>query len=105
MKPLETVYWLRFGFGILAALVSLGLALATNTISNTQPFGGSTTFFNSASLAIIVYVISYYFIKSRFVVKVQKPQKLVTAGIGIYFLSWIVFWALLYTLFAGQPAV
>ena len=99
MKPLETVYWLRFGFGILAALVSLGLALATNSISNTQFL--STTFFNSASLAIIVYVISYYFIKSRFVLKVQKPQKLVTAGIGIYFLAWIVFWALFYTLFAG----
>jgi hypothetical protein len=99
MKPLETVYWLRFGFGILAALVSLGLALATNAISNTQFL--SPTFFNSASLAIIIYVLSYYFIKSRFALQVQKPQKLVTAGIGIYFLAWIVFWALLYTIFAG----
>ncbi len=61
----------------------------------------STAFFNSASLAIIVYVLSYYFIKSRFALKVQKPQKLLTTGIGIYFLAWIVFWALFYTLFAG----
>jgi len=99
MKPLETVYWLRFGFGIMAALVSLGVGLATNTISNTQFL--STAFFNSASLAIIVYVLSYYFVKSVFALKVQKPQKLVTTGIGIYFLSWIVFWILFYTTLAG----
>lgn len=100
MKTLEIVYWLRLGFGILAALVSLGVGLATNTIVNTPPFS-STAFFNSASLAIIVYVLSYYFVKSRFALKVQKPQKLLTTGIGIYFLAWIAFWALFYTLFAG----
>jgi hypothetical protein len=99
MKPLEMVYWLRLGFGILAALVSLGVGLATNSISKTQI---PSTFFNSASLAIIVYVLSYYYVKSRFALKVQKPQKLVTTGIGIYFLSWIVFWALFLTIFAGS---
>lgn len=102
MKPLETVYWLRFGFGFLAALVSLGVGFATDTISSTQ--FPSTAFFNSASLSIITYVLSYYFVKSRFAFRVQKPQKLVTTGIGIYFLSWIVFWILFYTIatmFAG----
>jgi hypothetical protein len=99
MKPLETVYYLRFGFGVIAALVSLGVGLATGTISKTQ--FSNTAFFNSASLAIIVYVASYYYVKSRFALRVQKPQKLVTTGIGIYFLSWIVFWALFYTIFAG----
>jgi hypothetical protein len=99
MKTLEIVYWLRFGFGILAALVGLGVGLATDAISKTK--FDSTTFFNSASLAIIVYVISYYVIKSKFVLRVQKPQKLLTTGIGIYFLAWLVFWALFYTLFAG----
>jgi hypothetical protein len=101
MKTLEIVYWLRFGFGILAALVGLGVGLATGAISKTQ-LNNSTTFFNSASLAIIVYVISYYVIKSKFVLRVQKPQKLLTTGIGIYFLAWLVFWALFYTLFIGQ---
>jgi len=99
MKPLETVYWLRLGFGILAALVSLGVGLATNTISSTQ--FPSTAFFNSASLAIIIYLLSYYLVKSRFALRVQKPQKLITTGIGIYFLSWIAFWVLFYTIFAG----
>ena len=100
MKPLEIIYWLRFGFGILAAVVSLGLGLATNTIVNKQPFP-NTAFFNSASLAVIVYILSYYFVKFRFASKVQKPQKLLTTGIGIYILAWIVFWVLFYTLVAG----
>ncbi|MGD0496725.1 MAG: hypothetical protein ABSB28_11935 [Candidatus Bathyarchaeia archaeon] len=99
MKPLETVYWLRFGFGIMAALVCIGYGIAANAIS-------STTFqynllLNSVSLAIIVYVLSYYVIKARFRLKVQKTQKLLTTGIGIYFLSWIAFFALLYTMLAG----
>jgi len=99
MKPLEIIYWLRFGFGILAAFASVGLGLATNTISATKI--QSSAFFNSAMLAIIVYVLSYYFVKFRFASKVQKPQKLMTTGIGIYILAWIVFLIMFYTLIAG----
>ena len=53
-----------------------------------------------ASLAIVTYLVSYYFIKFKFIHEVEKPRKLFTTGIGIYFLSWIIFWILLYTLFA-----
>lgn len=101
MKPLETVYWLRFAFGILAALVCVGYGVGTNTISSTS--FGFNTFLNSMSLAIIVYLLSYYYIKYKFKLRVAKPQKLFTAGIGIYFLAWIVLWALLYTIIAGSP--
>jgi hypothetical protein len=86
MKPLEKVYWIRFALGIIAALAS---------------FGSFNTFLNSMSLAIIVYLLSYYVIKFKFRSEVQKTQKLFTAGIGIYFLSWIVFWSLFYTIIAG----
>jgi len=100
MKPLEKVYWLRFALGIVAALVCVGFGIATGTISNGQ-FQFST-FIDGVSLALIVYLISYYVIKSVFITKVQKPQKLFTTGIGIYLLSWIVFWVLFYTLIAGS---
>lgn len=101
MKPLETVYWLRFAFGILAALVCVGYGVGTNMISSTVFVFNN--FLNSMALAIIVYLLSYYIIKYKFKLKVEKSQKLFTAGIGIYFLAWIVFWALLYTLIAGPP--
>lgn len=99
MKPLETVYWLRFALGVIAAVICLGYGLAANAISSTQfPFN---LFLNSMSLAIVVYLVSYYIIKSKFRLKVEKTQKLFTTGIGIYFLSWIVFYALFYTTLAG----
>ncbi len=100
MRPLEAVYWLRFVFGIIAALVCVGYAIGTNAISNSEfPL---SVFLNSTSLAIIVYLLTYYFVKYKFKPLVQKPQKLLTTGIGIYFLSWIVFWAFFYTVLAGK---
>jgi len=59
------------------------------------------SFLNSASIAILVYIVSYYVLKSRFGTKVAKPQKILTAGIGIYILAWLVVWTLLYTLLAA----
>jgi hypothetical protein len=102
VKPLETIYWLRFGLGMVAALVCTGYNLATGTISNA--IFNWDSLLNGISLAIIVYVISYYYLKYRFRNVVQKTSKIVSAGIGIYFLSWIVFWTLLYTIIAGAPS-
>jgi len=67
-------------------------------VRQTEP---AQSFFNSASIAILVYIVSYYVLKSRFGLKVSKPQKILTAGIGIYILAWLVIWTLLYTLVAG----
>jgi hypothetical protein len=99
VKPLETIYWLRFGLGIVAALVCLGYNFGTNTISSTD-FKWETLL-NGISLAIVVYLMSYYYIKYKFKPIVEKTSKIFTAGIGIYFLSWMVFWAMLYTIMAG----
>jgi len=59
-----------------------------------------TKFMNSLSLAIILYLITYYLIKRKFMMNVEKKQKLFSTGIGIYFIAWLVFWILLYTLLA-----
>jgi len=49
-------------------------------------------------MAIIIYVITYYVYKLLFITKVEKSSKLVTTGIGAYFLTWIASWALFFTL-------
>jgi len=103
MKPLTVVYWLRVAFGILAALLCIGYGIATNTITNDVSNFHWNMFLNGTSIALVVYLLSYYVIKALFMAKVEKPQKLFTMGIGIYFLAWIVFWILLYTLIAGAP--
>ena len=99
MKPMEQVYWLRLALGVVAAFLCVGFGMATNTISST--IFQFNTFMNGMALALITYMVSYYPLKSRFKTKVQNPRKLFTTGIGVYLLSWIVFWALLYTAIAG----
>ena len=102
MTPLEKIYWLRLALGITAALICAGYGIAAGVISNKEfPLN---TFFNSLSIALIVYIISYYIIKRRFILKVEKPQKLASTGIGIYFTSWLVIWVLLYTIIAATIA-
>jgi flagellar biosynthesis protein FliR len=98
MKPLVKVYWLRVALGITAALICAGYGIAIGAISKTT--FTLNIFFNSMSIALVVYIISYYIIKRKFILTVEKPQKLATTGIGIYFISWLVFWILLYTIIA-----
>jgi ABC-type uncharacterized transport system permease subunit len=101
VRPIEQVYWLRFALGIAAALVCAGFESATGTITNSK--FQLDTLMNGTALTLLTYLISYYAIKYSFITKVQKPQKLFTTGIGVYLLSWIVFWTLLYTILAGRP--
>ncbi|MCW3993884.1 MAG: hypothetical protein NWE85_04890 [Candidatus Bathyarchaeota archaeon] len=102
MKTLEIIYWLRLALGITAAVICAVFGLATNTIVKQNPT--YTTLLNGVSIALVIYLISYYIIKSKFSLQVEKPQKLLTMGIGIYFISWIVFWVLLYTIIATTIA-
>ncbi|OGD47921.1 hypothetical protein A3K79_04215 [Candidatus Bathyarchaeota archaeon RBG_13_46_16b] len=102
MKPLEKVYWLRLLLGIIAALVCAGYVVVTHEIPPALDKFQMNTFFNSASIAIVIYLMSYYAVKFKFQSVVQKPQKLATTGIGVYLLSWIVVWALLYTIIVGR---
>jgi hypothetical protein len=99
MTIIEKIYWIRLLLGIIAALASTGYSQAIGAISPTG--GGISLFMNGLSMAIIVYVISYYIMKFKWAAKVEKPQKIFTTGVGIYFLAWLVFWVLFYTLTAA----
>jgi len=103
MKPLQALYWLRLGLGVIAAFICIGYGLATGTIRNSM-FTFSTLM-NGMTIALVTYLISYYIIKGKFMLKVEKPQKLMTMGIGIYFLAWLVFWILLYSIIAGPAPI
>lgn len=102
MKTLQKIYWLRLGLGLVAGVLCAAYAWITGTASSTV--FEYTTLINSISIALAVYLISYYTIKSKYLTDVEKPTKLVSTGIGVYFLGWLVFWVLLYTIMAGLPA-
>ena len=89
MKPLNIIYWSRVGFGILAASICV-LLIDVKEVVNPLMTG--------ISIGILVYIVSYYILKWRFMAKVENPTKVFTMGIGAYFLTWIVAWGLLNTL-------
>jgi len=59
-----------------------------------------TKLLNGISLALVTYIVSYYILKMHFARQVEKTRKIFTTGIGVFFLSWIVFWVLFYTILA-----
>jgi hypothetical protein len=98
LKPLVMIYWIRVGLAIVAAAFSTVITLM---------FGerGISTFLNGLTVALLVYLITYYLFKAKFVNKVEKQSKIMTMGIGIYFFTWILSWVLMYTIILGPPTV
>ncbi len=78
--------------GVVAAL---GSALLSTLILD-------ITLFNGLTVALLVYVVTYYLYKKIFAAKVEKPTKIFTTGIFAYFLTWLVGWIVLYTAFFPQ---
>ena len=94
MKTLVLIYWTRLALGIFAAAVSalVATALDENSIS---------TFINGLTLALVVYLASYYILKAKFGKMVEKPSKIMSTGIGIYFFTWAVFFILISSVLRG----
>ena len=93
MKTLNIIYWGRVGFGVLAALVA---TLLVNLKAGNPLLNGIT-------IALAVYLISYYLLKWKFTNKVEQPTKILTMGIGAFFLTFILCWVLFITPFLAAP--
>jgi hypothetical protein len=87
MKPLSFIYWSRVCLGVATALLCALLNILVRDL----------TIFSNLSVALIVYMVTYYFYKWRFLLLVEKPAKIATQGIGAYFLTWIVALGVFYT--------
>jgi len=84
LKPLSVIYWTRVCLGIVAGALCVVF--------------GFNNFLNGVSLGLLFYVITNYFLKQLFIAKVEKSSKVLTTGIGAYFLTWIVAWILLFSI-------
>jgi hypothetical protein len=94
MPPTTVIYWTRFGLGVAAALLSTFIGILT----------GDRTLLNGVTVALLIYIVTYYIYKALFGAKVEKPSKIFTTGVGAYFLSWIALFALFSTL-AGPTTI
>jgi hypothetical protein len=98
VKPIVMIYWTRVALAIVAAAISTVITLM---------FGerGISTFLNGLTIALAVYLITYYIIKAKFRNQIEKQSKIMTMGIGIYFFTWILAWVLMYSIALGPPTV
>ncbi len=87
---------MRLGLGIIAG----ALCASFNVFIEGSPPLGLEAVLKGLAIALLIYAFSYYIIERAFSLKVKRPRKLLTTGIGIYFIAWFVTWAFLYTLFA-----
>jgi hypothetical protein len=97
VNALVTIYWIRVTLSIVAAAVSAVIATA-------QSATDLYTFVNGITIALLVYLISYYAIKAKYMNRVEKQSKIMTQGIFMYFIAWAVFFILFYSILEG-PAV
>jgi hypothetical protein len=85
---------IRLGLGAISGVIAAFVASFFNP-------NELTTFLNGLTIALAIYLFSYYLIKMKFYNKVEKQSKIMTMGIGIFFISWIVFLTFTYTLLIG----
>ena len=95
MTPITQLYWIRVALGIVAAVVTASLAIfignpATNLFD-------LSTLLNSITIALLIYFISYYIFRAVYKDKIEKPSKILSTGLGIYFFAWVGFFVLIYT--------
>jgi hypothetical protein len=94
MRPLVLIYWTRLALSILAGALS---ALVATMLEELNP----TTFINGLTIALLLYLSTYYVLKAKFRDKVEKPAKIMSMGIFMYFIAWAVFFILFYSIFRG----
>jgi len=83
LEPLSLIYLIKVCLGAFAAVFCLLLA---NNI------------FTGISIAMLVYLFSDRILRQIFIEKVEKPSVVTRTGIGIYIITWLFLWILLYTI-------
>ncbi|HMK93918.1 MAG TPA: hypothetical protein VK536_00815 [Candidatus Limnocylindrales bacterium] len=92
MTPVVQLYWIRVVLGVVAALLSAELALY-------MPLYDLSTLIDSVTIALLVYLVSYYPLRAVFSKKIDKPSKILSTGIIMYFFTWLPFFILFFTIF------
>ena len=89
-NPLDKLFWLRVGMGILAGALSAELGYSIEETSR---------LFLGFGIAIILFIVSYGIAKAmRIPIPSSDKKKLIMTGIGSYFFMFIFSWILVNTI-------
>jgi len=94
MTPIVQLYWIRAVLGVVAGLISAIFALYLNL-----PLTNLDSLIDSFTVALLIYLVTYYPLRAIFAKKVEKPSKILSTAILMYFFAWLPFFVLFFTLF------
>jgi len=89
LKPLNLIYLIKICLGALTAIICLLL--------------GVDSLFTGVAVGLLVYLVADRILKQVFMAKVEKQSVVTKTGIGIYIITWLFLWILLFT-FLYTPA-
>ena len=91
MTPITQLYWIRTALGIVSGALSAVVAILIGNMTDI------TTLVNSFTIALLVYLASYYVLKAVYKTKIEKQSKILSTGVAMYFFAWLPFFVLFYT--------
>jgi hypothetical protein len=98
VEVLAKIYWIRVALGVIAGLVSTSVIVLFQSLSPSTSLvaliGSFNTLLNGITIALLIYLISYYVLKAKFTSKIEKQSKIMSMGIFIYFFTWLIVWVL-----------
>ncbi len=92
LKPSTSLYWVRAVLGIAIGTLTALYDYATGVLA--QASFSINDFFTGVTFALLFFIISYYVLKIFYTDKFEKKSKILSTGIGTYFIVWIVTWVL-----------
>jgi hypothetical protein len=102
---LTKIYWLRVTLGAIAGLVCTGVIVAWQSFTPSTTLlsliGSIDSLFNGITIALAIYLVSYYVLKAKYASQVEKQSKILSMGIFIYFFTWLIAWVLSLTALIG----
>jgi len=91
MTPITQLYWIRTALGIISGALSAVVAILIGNMTDI------TTLVNCFTIALVVYLASYYVLKAVYKTKIEKQSKILSTGVAMYFFAWLPFFVLFYT--------
>lgn len=106
LDVLTKIYWIRVLLGAVAGLLCTGVLLLWQAVTPSATLisliGSFNTLLNGITIALLIYLVSYYVLKSKYSSQVEKKSKIMSMGIFIYFFTWLIVWVLTLTAIIGQ---
>jgi hypothetical protein len=97
VNTLTKIYWMRVALGAVAGLISTSVSVLSQSLTGTSiisQVSNTSTLLNGITIALLVYLISFYVLKAKYSSQVEKQSKIMSMGIFIYFFTWLVVWVL-----------